>query len=529
MSLMTSGNSRLAQIIRILSIAIGIASTTIPGKCQSTGSPVVLTERASARFLDQATWGPTTASIARLHQMGIENWLEWQFSLNSTDIPDQSLLALDLAPVQNAFFTNAIHGEDQLRQRVAFALSKIWVVSAVQFDPVYPFPPYWRVLKDNAFGNYRDIIEAITLNPAMGDYLSMANNNKGNTAFGTMPNENYARELMQLFTLGLAQLTLDGSEILDSNQNPIPTFNQIDVENMAMALTGWTYPTTPGAIPKNNNPPYYFGQMFTVEQNHDTSPKTILGNITITSGQTAKQDLASVIDALMQQETMAPFICRQLIQQLVTSNPGPAYVQRVAKVFLDNGRGIRGDMKDVISAILTDPEARAEDYAGVLADPNSGHLREPVLFITNVLRGLNAKLGRNTKISVYASKLGQDLFRAPSVFSYFSPRYQIEDGLLGPEFQILSTQTAIERINFIRDVLSGGFDRSTTIDLTPFSEVASDIPELLDLIGSVFMHRSMSQDLYQAAFSAASRSQGLTRVKAALYVVLTSSEYQILR
>src|SRR5580693_1744288 len=327
----------------------------------------VMTGQAAARFLDQATWGPTAASIAELQQVGIPNWLSAQFALNTSDLPDQPILDAAgkpngvLAPVEQAFFQNAVTGEDQLRQRVAFILSQIWVVSALGENYAYAFPPYWRVLRDNAFGNYRDVIKAVTLNPAMGRYLNMANNNKANPATNTAANENYGRELMQLFTLGLSQLNPDGSAVVDHNGIPVPTYNQAMVTQMAKALTGWTYPTAPGAKVKRNNPAYYFGQMFAVEAEHDTTAKAIFGNVTIPAGQTAEQDLDSLLDALMAQPTMAPFISQQLIEHLVTSNPSPAYIQRVAQVFRNDGQGVRGNLKAVITAILTDPEARAGD------------------------------------------------------------------------------------------------------------------------------------------------------------------------
>src|SRR5579863_4994695 len=280
---------------------------------------------AAARFLEQATWGPTPASIAQLQQAGINNWLNAQFALNTSDIPDQPQLDSstgkpnrDLRPVQAAFFQNALYGQDQLRQRVAFALSQIWVVSFNGLPVAYAYPPYWRIFRDNAFGNYRDLIRAVTLSPAMGRYLNMANNNQANPAKNTSANENYARELMQLFTLGLTQLNPDGTPLLDQNKTPIPTFDQAVVTNMAKVLTGWTYPTAPGAKPRKNNPEYFYGPMFAVESEHDASAKTIFGNVTIPAGQTAEQDLESLLDALMAQPGVAPFLSQQLIEHLVT-------------------------------------------------------------------------------------------------------------------------------------------------------------------------------------------------------------------
>ncbi len=368
----------VAAVATIVAAGPGLSQGLSQGFSQTAGT-AQMSDHAAARFLDQATWGPVPASIAQLQQMGIGNWLNAQFSLNTSDLPDQPILAADgktnrdLGPVQAAFFQNAVTGQDQLRQRVAFALSEIWVVSAQSgVHSAYAFPPYWRIFRDNAFNNYRDIVKAVSLNPAMGRYLNMANNNKANPAKGTVANENYARELMQLFTLGLTQLNPDGSPVLDQSQSPVLTYDQNVVANMAKVLTGWTYPTAPGASPKPDNPQYFTGQMSAVERNHDTTQKTIFGNTVIPAGQTAEQDLESLLDALMQQTTMAPFVSRQLIQHLVTSNPSPAYIQRVSNVFLNNGSGVRGDMKAVITAILTDPEARAGDDPNATPIPTSG-------------------------------------------------------------------------------------------------------------------------------------------------------------
>jgi uncharacterized protein (DUF1800 family) len=492
-----------------------------------------MTSRAAARFLDQATWGPTPASVAQLQQMGIANWLAAQFALNTSDLPDQPLLASDgtanrdLTPVQAAFFQNTLTGQDQLRQRVAFALSQMWVVSAVSTKSAYAFPPYWRLFRDNAFSNYRDIMKALTLSPAMGNYLNMANNNKGNPAEGTSANENYARELMQLFTVGLAQMNPDGTQALDSNGNPVPTYTQAIVTNTARALTGWTYPTAPNVKAKANNPAYYFGQMFAVESNHDETAKSIIGGVNIPPGTTAEQDLDSVLDALMAQNTMAPFVSKQLIQHLVTSDPSPAYIQRVAGVFANNGSGAAGDMKAVITAILTDPEARAADDPSAASNTNFGHMREPVLFMANILRGLNATLGSSSAIYNDATQLGQDLFYPATVFSYFSPLYTLEDGQPAPEFQIYTSQSAIDRANIVNSILYGKLDKSTTLDLTPF-ENFSDVSSMLDYVDSVFTHSAMSADLRQAATNAASAVTGAqAQAQAALYVVLTSGEYQI--
>jgi uncharacterized protein (DUF1800 family) len=496
----------------------------------------VMTPRAAARFLDQATWGPTPASIAQLQQQGLANWLAAQFALNTSDLPDQPILNAagksnkNLGPVQLAFFQNAITGQDQLRQRVALALSEIWVVSAVSTKSAYAFPPYWRIFRDNAFGNYRDLIRAVTLSPAMGNYLNMANNNKANPSKGTAANENYSRELMQLFTLGLVQLNPDGSAVLDANKNPVPTYNQAVVTSQAKAFTGWTYPTASGANAKANNPAYYTGQMFAVEAEHDTTSKTVVSGLVIPAGQTAERDLESVLDALMSQKTMAPFVSRQLIQHLVTSNPAPAYIERVSDVFLNDGKGVTGNLQAVITAILTDPEARAGDDPSAAPNPGFGHLREPILFMANLLRGLNATLGPSSAPYNDATLMGQQLFYPPTVFSYFSPLYTLEGGPPAPEFGIYSTQTTAERADVINAAIYGALDKSTKVDLSPFEKYQGNVSGLLDYIGYAFLHSGMSTGLAQAATSAASAvTTPAAQVQAALYIVLTSSEYQIMQ
>jgi uncharacterized protein (DUF1800 family) len=494
-----------------------------------------ITAGAAARFLDQASWGPTEESIARLQEIGITNWLNGQFLLNTSDLPDQPILTSagknnnDLHPVQAAFFQNTVNGSDQLRQRVAFALSQIWVVSTSSLNFACAYPPYWRILRDDAFGNYRTLIHDMTLSPAMGRYLNMANNNKGDPAKNTSANENYAREMMQLFTLGLTQLNPDGSPVLDQNGNPVPTYDQTVVTNMAKVLTGWTYPTAPGVTPKANNPEYFFGQMFAVNSHHDTTAKTIFNNVTIPAGQTAEQDLESLLDALMAQPTMAPFISQQLIQHLVTSNPSPQYVARVASVFAKDGYGVAGDLRAVIQAILTDPEARAGDNPTAAPTPAFGHMREPVLFMPNLLRGLNATLTANSAIYKETSELGENLFEASSVFSYFSPQYRIPGGLLGPEFQIYTTQTAADRADIVNKILYGTLDQGTTVNLAPFLQQGGGAEPLVNYIGSIFLHGAMSPALQQEATDAVNAASTPTaKVQAALYVVLTSGEYQII-
>lgn len=497
----------------------------------STGT--VISDRAAARLLDQATWGPTPASIAALQQSGFTSWLNSQFAAPASSIPSQAIINSlgnqnrDMHPVQLAFFQNALTGNDQLRQRVAFALTQIWVVSAVDVTQAYAFPPYWQILSSNAFGNYRDLIKAMTLSPAMGRFLNMANNNKAASSNASAPNENYGRELLQLFTIGLNQLNPDGSPVLDSKGNPVPNYTQAEITDMARVLTGWTYPTAPGMKQSANNPIYFLGSMFAVESNHDTGAKTVFGGIQIPAGQTAEQDLDTLINELMQQPSMAPFVSKQLIQHLVTSNPSPEYISRVSAVFNNDGTGVKGNLKAVVQAILLDPEARAGDSPNLPVNPAFGHLREPVLLVLNVLRGLNGTLGPNSIPFVPATNMGQNLFSPTDVFGYFSPQYQAASGELAPEFQIYDTASAAVRANFINTILYGSMDSSTKVNLAPFQNFKGNNAALADYISQVFLYHSMSSNLTQAVVAAANANP-TQPWQAALYVALTSGEYQVI-
>jgi len=275
--------------------------------------------------------------------------------------------------------------------------------------------------------------------------------------------------------------------------------------------------------------------MFAVEAEHDTTAKAIFGNITLPAGRTAEQDLDSLLDALMAQPTMAPFVCQQLIEHLVTSNPSPAYIQRISQVFENDGTGVRGNLQAVITAILTDEEARAGDGAQSAVTANFGHLREPVLLMANLLRGLNATAGAANAVASNATNMGQELFYAPSVFSYFSPQYRTEHGLLGPEFQIYSTQTAADRADTVNSLLYGTI-AGVKVNLTPFAALAGNTTSLLNYIAGVFLHGSMSPALETAMTDAVNAATGSTaaakataKAQAALYVALTSSEYQIIQ
>ena len=517
-----------------------------PGLITSTTSKIALvknggqvqTAAAAVRFLEQSTFGPTPAFVNQLQQLDFSAFLNDQFAAPMSTYADPG--ANDpLMPTQQTFFTNALTGPDQLRQRVAFALSQIWVISGNTVPP-QGMAPYLRQLLQDAFGNYRTLMTDITLNPGMGNYLNMVNNDKPNPALGTHANENYARELMQLFTLGLDELNTNGTLKLDASGNPIPTYTQDTIQSLAKALTGWTYPTAPGQTLQTHNPRYWIGPMAAVDSNHDTTAKTLLGGTTLPAGQTALQDLNGALDNIFNRTTLPPFVCKRLIQHLVTSNPSASYVQRVVNAFIAGsfggfGTGSRGDMEAVIAAILLDPEARRGDSNPPTVNPGDGHFREPILFITNLLRVFGATSDGFALVGI-AKNMSEPPLQPPSVFNFFPPDFQIPGtALLGPEFNIQTTATTQIRINFVNSFVFGSLGNTTgnmtTVDFTPYATLASDPNALLDSLNALLLHGTMSASARASILAAvnavpAGSSQNLNRAKTAIYLI-ASSQYQV--
>ena len=469
-------------------------------------------------------------------------YLKEQFAAPISPYPDPATTGFGINQVQARFFTNAVHGQDQLRQRVAFALGQIMVVSAIEENTPTQLVPYLQILQKDAFANFRTLMKDVTLSPTMGEYLDMRNNDKADPTRDTRANENYARELMQLFTIGLSQLNLDGTLQLDANGNAIPTYDQSTIQNFAKVYTGWTYPTRPGAIPRIHNPAYFNGPMVPFESNHDTTSKTLLNGLVLPAGQTAEQDLEAALDNIFNHPNVGPFIGKQLIQHLVSSNPSPAYVARVASIFNDNGSGVRGDLQAVIRAILLDPEARQGDngaFAGGPADVPSAHLREPVFVVASILRGLGAFVNDTNNLMNQAANLGQTLFAPPTVFNYFAPGYQIPPdltpgmSLLGPEFQLDSPSSAVARYNMVNGMIYGNLGPGAVIDLTLFSNLGSKPQDLLDAVSRVFMDSQMPAKVQTALMGAINAIPGTTaavnkaRAQAAIYLTVSSSYYNV--
>lgn len=531
-----------------MSGGIGLKAGSERAAGPGTVAPPQLSTADIVRFLDQSTWGPTPALIQRVRDVGFEGFIDEQFNLPSSGYPELPLYPstrdtvacpngstcardnYSMYLLQNRFFLNGLYGEDQLRQRVAFALHQILVVSGLDVNLPSWMTPYLTLLDRSAFGNYRQLLYEMTLNPAMGSYLDV----NGNTR--TRPNENYAREVLQLFSIGTFVLNQDGTQQLDGAGQPKATYTQTDVDNFARVFTGWRF-----APPPATGVPNYIDPMVANEPQHDVLAKTLLQGQVLPAGRTTAQDLNDAINNIFNHPNVGPFISKQLIQHLVTSNPSPAYVARIASVFNGGGTGARGDMKSVVRAILLDPEARG-DYR---PEPSYGRLRHPAGFILSILRALGARSADGLTqsdgvLNPQSAALGMDVFRPPSVFSYFSPFNGVPGGggLRGPEFGLLSTSTALARINFVNTIVfsrinvSTNAPNGTSLDFAPLLPLAPGVLGMIDLLDELLMHGSMSAEMRNSITSAVRAvppSNPLLRARTAAYLVLSSSQYQVER
>jgi uncharacterized protein (DUF1800 family) len=503
----------------------------------------------SARFLTQCTFGTTNSLITQVQQSGFRAFLDQQFARGATPTLSTVDYLIGMLPAgtdpsypqfQEAWWFAVLRGSDQLRQRVAFALSEIMVVSA-NGSGMYQHPEamatYWDMLTRDAFGNFRQLIEDVTLNPAMGDFLDMVHNDKPNPRRNTEPNENYARELMQLFTIGLYKLNQDGSQQLDAHGQPIPTYHQDVVEGYAHVFTGW-YWYQSGTPTWSYAPPNYRQPMLAFPDHHDTGPKLILDGVTLPAGQTQAQDLQMALDAIFNHPNVGPFIGKQLIQKLVTSNPSPGYISRVAAAFANNGKGVRGDMQAVIRAVLLDPEARATSAA--LSNSGFGHEREPIIRLANIYRAFNASAssGRFIVNAVNFSFAQAPLY-APSVFNFFSPFYSqigaIQNArLVSPEFQITTDTTAITSANKIRSAIyqqaSSTNPDLPVLNLSAQTALASNPAALVDSLNDLLMSGQMSASTRSIVINAVTRipaANTLERAQTAIHLLATSPEFVI--
>jgi uncharacterized protein (DUF1800 family) len=506
------------------------ASSTLMATVVGGESPV--SAAAAVRFLEQSTFGPTPELVSQVQQIGFAPFLEVQLTAPNSTYPPPLSTDTNLTKVQNQFWINAVNDSDQLRQRVAFALNEIWVVSQNKVSDPTGYTNYMQALTNDALGNYYDVMKDVTLTPAMGHFLDMVNNDK--PATGQHANENFARECMQLFTLGLNQLNADGTPNLDGSGNPIPTYTQNDVMSLGRSFTGWTYPTEPGQTPAKHNPSFYGGPMVAFESNHDSGAKTLLGQ-PIAAGQTAEQELDAALTIIFNHTNLAPFVAQQLIEKLVISNPSPAYVGRVAAAFSSGkfqtyGTGKRGDMQATVAAILLDAEARRGD-SSTTAVASDGKLREPVVMMVSIARAFHGTTD-GSGFTGWSGNLSQSLFNSGSVFNFFPPTNPIAGTTLnGPEYAIFNTNTALARINFLNSIVYGTISSGTKVDLTPVVNAGTP-DQMADWLNTLFLHGTMSSQMKSSivtALGALSATDMKNQAKGAVYLVTSSSQYQVQR
>jgi uncharacterized protein (DUF1800 family) len=503
------------------------------------------------RFLTQATFGATTADIAALQAQGYSAWISGQMALPETShraatdadaaaFPNTGQYPVVANNRQEAWWKISVTAPDQLRQRVGFALSEIFVTSDVasqlQNQPD-GLANYSDMLANDAFGNFRQLLQDVTLSPVMGNYLNMLRNAKANAAKGTSADENYAREVQQLFTIGLSELQPDGTLKLGPDGLPIATYDQNEIVQTANVFTGWAYfssaanPSFYGTTADFNDP------MMVYPTYHDETQKTIVEGIVIPANQLGAADLKIELDALFNHPNTGPFICSQLIQRLVTSNPSPAYVYRVAQVFANDGTGTRGNLAAVVRAILLDYEARSPTVA---ADSGYGKLKEPLLRMTAIYRAFNGA-APNGRFAIFSAQnnLAEADLRSPTVFNFFDPGYTQQGvlasaGLLSPEFEITTATTAISVPNNIYSAIYATASPTTiSLDLSALTANATNPTAMVATLNQLLCGNAMStqtqQQIVSALSGASASTPASTLAEMALYLAATSPDAAIQR
>jgi len=519
---------------------------------ETTSDVVQPTPAQASRILTQATFGPTAEEISRLSTMGTSGWFNDQFAkpqtlhfsyMNQVQATLPAGQALSENQFLESFWQQAINGDDQLRQRVAYALSQIFVIS-FQNDTLAGMPRgvahYYDMLGAYAFGNFRDLLEAVTLHPAMGVYLSSLRNQK--TVGARVPDENYAREIMQLFTIGLRMLNQDGT---DTTTPATATYTNDDIKGLAKVFTGWSWAgpdKSSGRFFGNNSPTPDPNRDWLPMQNypayHEVLAKDFL-NVSIPAATSGEASLKIALDSLFNHPNVGPFIGRQLIQRLVNSNPSPAYIARVSAAFANNGKGVRGDMKAVIRAVLLDPEAITPPVGDA-----SGKLREPVIRLANWMRAFHAKSGSSrfmlTSLDSTLNALGQTPMRSPSVFNFYRPEFQPPNtsiaaaNLVAPEMQITEETSVVGYLNFMRGVVQNGAGTGSPRDIQPDYttelSLAATPALLVDRIDLLLMQNRMSSALrgqILAAINSNSGNSASNKVYLAIFLTMASPEYLV--
>ena len=475
---------------------------------------------AASRFLDQSSFGPNSASIADVQSLGYAQWIDRQLALPPTQIDGSPLLAWPdlnrLTKEQNDLnwnFNNLelsrafLSAPDQLRLRASWAISNFIVVSQNKVNP-YGMTEYFNMLQRQSLGNFGDLIYEVIRNPAMGQFLDNNQNRKQGACKDCFLNENFGRELMQLFTVGVFMLNKDGTNKKDSANKPIETYSQADVQDMTRALTGWRFDNAhlndkrgPNVNLPNTNA-FERRMIADWSGSHDEGAKTVLG-VKIPAGQTAEQDARSVVDILLNHPNTGPFVGYRLIQSLVTSDPTPAFVARITAVFENNGRGVRGDLGAVVKAILLDPEARRADDPS-FRELQVGRIKEPLLQGISVMRALECKRPITmpwSKYQVYGTN-NQRALNAPSVFSFFSPMHRAPgSNTLAPEQKLLDSKEFRERLGGLSSVYGSDGEAFSTAgcDFASFVTALEKSPQaFMDLMSQRLFRGSLTPPLRQA-------------------------------
>lgn len=559
-----SGGLQMSQQTRVW---LGVVTALVLTGCSARNgaAPPTMPPSATeaARFLTQASFGATDASINTVRGDGYAEWIAEQMAMpvsGSHVAFMQARRALPNAPNPSvnewygSFWQQAATAPDQLRQRVKLALSEIFVVSVA--DPnvdELSAASFYDMLGANAFGNFRTLLEQVSLHPAMGVYLTWIANQKADLTTGRHPDQNYARESMQLMTIGLYQLNPDGAQKLDSAGHPISTYSASDIAGLADVLTGYSWyspaPSTTTFLGGKKDPNAILKPMIPYPSFHATTAKSFLG-VTIAASTTPDPagDLKIALDTLFNHPNVGPFIAKQLIERLVTSNPTPAYVGRVAAVFNDNGKGVRGDMSAVVTAILLDPEAR--DTASALANPNYGKLREPMVRMTNWMRAFNAQSASGGWLltsTAANTSLDQAPLTSSSVFNFFRPGYSPPGTKLGglgyvaPEFQIADEVSVAGYLNTMQTAIGSGVGSNHDIT-TPYATevgIASNAGALVDRMNLLLLNGQMSSTLRTRIVDAVNgvaipggtatpaqiNAALLNRAKLAAFMTMASAEY----
>jgi uncharacterized protein (DUF1800 family) len=512
------------------------------------------------RFILQAQFSATPADLTSVRNLGFEPWLNQQFNAPASEGGyDWMVSSGNTDPFKGEFFwpqfadfmiwKQLIASSDQTRMRMALALSEMFVVSTNALDAFWPgsfMGAYWDVLTKNAFGNFRNLLEDVTLNPAMGRYLNMLGSLKEDPATGRLPDENYAREIMQLFTIGLNQLNIDGTPKLDAQGKKLDSYTQSDVSNLARVFTGYDYdytgvtyantPFQPYPIPSPQNAR---NRMKLVAAKHSNLSATFLG-VTVAANTPGAVALKTALDTLFNHPNVGPFFAKQMIQRLVTSNPSPAYVQRVATAFNNNGAGVRGDMKTFWKAVLLDPEARNLSNA-----PNVGKVREPIVRAVQWARTFGAT-NVDGKWVVYSQDssdygLAHSPLRSPSVFNFFRPGYVppktaiASAGLVAPEFQIHNESSTVAYLNYLSDWVGSKFGYGAIVpNYSALLPIAADAAKLVKWVNLYLTANQLSDNsvklINQSVASLAVApdspdSTKLQRIYAAVLLVMACPEY----